>query len=189
MTITFSGLATGLDTNSIVSELMSLERQPLIRMEADKTWLSNRLDAYGVFDTKLKNFLASAKELDSRSDFRHTSIDVAESGLFTATGTTHALPGSSYQVEVIDLAQVQKNVTTGFADKGLDQFGDGILSITVNGIPQNVTIATGNGSLEGIMTAMYWTYCRFSQMLFMLWTKHILILLLYSIFRMPVLSL
>ena len=115
MTITFSGLATGLDTNSIVSELMSLERQPLIRMEADKTWLNNRLDAYSIFDTKLNNFLASVKDLDATSDFNPSTINVAESGLFTASGTSDVLPGSSYQIEVMALAQVQKNVSAGFS--------------------------------------------------------------------------
>lgn len=154
MTITFSGLATGLDTNSIVSELMSLERQPLIRMEADKTWLNNRLDAYSIFDTKLNNFLASVKDLDATNDFHPSTINVAESGLFTASGTSNALPGSSYQIEVMALAQVQKNVTTGFSDKAIDQFGNGTLSIIVDGVPQNIAISTGNGSLEGIMTAI-----------------------------------
>ncbi|OEU57858.1 MAG: hypothetical protein BA862_11005 [Desulfobulbaceae bacterium S3730MH12] len=154
MTITFSGLATGLDTNSIVSELMSLERQPLMRMEADKTWLNNRLDAYRIFDTKLNNFLASVKDLDATNDFHPSTINVAESGLFTASGTTDALPGSSYQIEVMALAQVQKNVTTGFSDRGINQFGNGTLSITVDGIPQNIAVSPGHGSLEGIMTAI-----------------------------------
>ena len=154
MTITFSGLATGLDTNSIVSELMSLERQPLMRMEADKTWLNNRLDAYRIFDTKLNNFLASVKDLGATNDFHPSTINVAESGLFTASGTTDALPGSSYQIEVMALAQVQKNVTTGFSDRGINQFGNGTLSITVDGIPQNIAVSPGHGSLEGIMTAI-----------------------------------
>ncbi len=36
MSITFSGLATGLDTDSIVDGLMAVERAPLDRIEAKK---------------------------------------------------------------------------------------------------------------------------------------------------------
>ena len=40
MSIQFGGLATGLDTSSIIDQLMNIERQPLARLEADKTWLN-----------------------------------------------------------------------------------------------------------------------------------------------------
>ena len=56
MTIQFGGLATGLDTSSIIDQLMNIERQPLTRLEADKTWLNNRLKAFTELDTRLKAF-------------------------------------------------------------------------------------------------------------------------------------
>ena len=46
MSITFGGLATGLDTNSIVKELMTLERQPINRLQRDRTWYQARQEAY-----------------------------------------------------------------------------------------------------------------------------------------------
>ncbi len=42
MTIQFGGLATTLDTKSIIEELMKIERQPITRLETDKTWLNIR---------------------------------------------------------------------------------------------------------------------------------------------------
>ena len=49
MSITFSGLATGMDTNSIVKDIMALERAPLDRVEAKKTQATKRLKAFGQF--------------------------------------------------------------------------------------------------------------------------------------------
>jgi len=36
MSITFSGLATGLDTDKIITQLMEIERMPIDRLEAKK---------------------------------------------------------------------------------------------------------------------------------------------------------
>ncbi|MBW2659126.1 MAG: flagellar filament capping protein FliD [Deltaproteobacteria bacterium] len=154
MTITFSGMATGLDSSAIVSELMSLERRPLVRLEADKTLLKDRLDSYSQFNSKLTDLLAVVDKLDSSSDFRPNSINVTEPDLFSASGVPDGRSGSSYQIEVLNLAQVQKNVTSGFSDRSADQFGSGSLSITVDGTAYNITINSGSGSLEGIMTAV-----------------------------------
>lgn len=154
MAITFGGLATGMDTNSIVEQLMEVERAPLESMESDKTWLTSRLAAYNEFDSKLKGFLDSIEKLDSSSDLLQNTATVASDEFFTATAGINAQAETNYQVEVVGLAQVQKNVSTGFADRTLDQFGDGSVSFTVGGVNTNVTIAAGTGSLEGIMNAI-----------------------------------
>ena len=64
MTIQFGGLATGLDTSSIIDQLMNIERQPLARLEADKTSLNNRLKAFTELDTRLKSFSDTIKDLN-----------------------------------------------------------------------------------------------------------------------------
>ena len=154
MAITFGGLATGMDTNAIVDQLIALERGPIERMQADKTWLSSRLEAYTTFDTKLKSFLTKIENLDSSDELLQKSATVANEDFFTATAGTDAFTGTSYQIEVVELAQVQKSVSTGFADKTVDQFGSGTISFSIGGTPADVTIAAGEGSLEGIMTAI-----------------------------------
>ncbi len=154
MAITFGGLATGMDTNAIVDQLIELERGPIKRMEADKLWFTSRLEAYTEFDAKLKSFLSKIEDLDSSEDLLQKTATVASEDFFTATASADAFSGTNYQVEVVSLAQVQKNVSTGFTDKTLDQFGSGILSFTIGGNTSDVTIAAGEGSLEGIINAI-----------------------------------
>ncbi len=61
----------------------------------------------------------------------------------------------SYQVEVVDLAQVDKEVSQGYADKTAPNFATGNLSLTVGSAsPVDIAIDSTNNSLEGVMNAI-----------------------------------
>ena len=111
MTIQFGGLATGLDTGNIVEQLMALERQPITRLETDKTWLNNRLTAFTELDTKLKSFADSIKNLGDADTLLQRSVKQSSEDFLSATVSSDAQAGTSYQVEVVSLAQVQKSVS------------------------------------------------------------------------------
>lgn len=142
--ITFGGLATGMDTGSIVSELMKIERQPLERLEREKSYLNNRLDAFKSFDTKLDELQSFFKDFDSSSDLRAFTATAATEEFFTLSASSSAV-GGSFQVEVQNLAQVQKDVSVGYADKNAEDFTAG--TITINGT--DITVEA-NDSLADI---------------------------------------
>ncbi len=155
MTVSFGGLATGLDTNSIIDAIMKVERQPLTRLKTDKTWLNNRLSAFSDLDSKLKSFQDSITDLGDPDVLQKRSVNLSSSDYFTATASSDALVGTSYQVEVVSIAQVQKSVSdSGFADKTSNTFGTGTLSLTVGGTTSSIEITSENNSLEGIMQAI-----------------------------------
>ncbi len=155
MTVSFGGLATGLDTNSIIDAIMNVERQPLTRLKTDKTWLNNRLSAFSDLDSKLKSFQDSITDLGDPDVLQKRSVNLSSSDYFTATASSDALVGTSYQVEVVSIAQVQKSVSdSGFADKTSNTFGTGTLSLTVGGTTSSIEITSENNSLEGIMQAI-----------------------------------
>lgn len=156
MTISFGGLATGLDTNSIIEQLMNAERAPLVRLEADKTWMNNRLSAFTELDTRLKSFLSSIENLGSKDQLQQKSITSDTSDYLTASVSDAALLDTSYQVEVLSLAQVEKNYSdTGFSSQTDETFGAGTITINVDGTDHDIAIVSGeNNSLEGIMQAI-----------------------------------
>ncbi len=155
MTISFGGLATGLDTNGIIDAIMAVERQPLARLETDKTWLNNRLSAFTELDSKLNTFLDSITDLGDPEVLAKRSVSLSSSDYFSATVSSEALAGTSYQVEVLSIAQVQKTVSdAGFADKTSNTFGTGTLNLTVGTTTTGIDITTENNSLEGIMQAI-----------------------------------
>ncbi|HKL26008.1 MAG TPA: flagellar filament capping protein FliD [Desulfuromonadales bacterium] len=154
MALNFGGLATGLDTNAIVNELMQLERRPLTRLQTDKSWNNSRLAALDKFNSKLEGFLSKIEDLDSSADLQARKTTLSSKDFFSASAESAALRGN-YQVEVVSLAQVEKEVSQGYADKTAGDFGTGKILLTVGDAdPFEITINAENNSLEGIMQAI-----------------------------------
>ena len=154
MAISFGGLATGLDTTSLIDQLMEAERQPLTRLQNDKSYFNSRLSALSQFEGKLESFLAKIENLDSAEDLQAKKTTLSTEEFFSATTDSAALAGN-YQVEVVDLAQVQKSVSQGVADKSAASFGLGTLTLAVgDNDPVDITIDADHNSLEGIMAAI-----------------------------------
>lgn len=153
MAITFGGLATGMDTGAIIDALMEIERQPIKRLETDKSFYNSRLEAFSKLETKFKDLMAKAEAIDTDSELNTPTANVGTDGYFTATASSTANLGS-FQVEVIEMAQLQKDVSAGYADKAAAEFGTGTLSLTVGGTPTDITIDSSNNTLEGIATAI-----------------------------------
>lgn len=155
MAITFGGLATGMDTNAIVDQLMAIERLPINRLESDKAWFSKRQLAYTTFDNKLRGFLSSIQKLGSSDDLLKKSVTATSEDNFSVTAAPDALPGASYEIEVVSLAKVQKDVSQGYVDKTAQSFGTGELSLTVgDNEAVSITIDETNNSLEGMAQAI-----------------------------------
>jgi len=143
--ITFGGLASGIDSNAIITELMKIERRPVDRLENDKSYLTTRLSAFSDFEEKLKGLLTSFEDVDTSREFRSYSATAASEEFFTVDAGATAAPGS-YGIEVVNLAQVQKDVSVGYADSTTGNFTAG--TIDINGT--SITVDAGD-SLGGIV--------------------------------------
>ncbi len=144
MSITFSGLATGLDTDSIVTDLMAIERAPLERVEAKKSDATERLEAFAQFKSKLDSLKSAASDMTLTSQVRSTKVSLSSEETFTASTTSGAV--GSYNVSVAQLSQVQKDITGGFSANNESILGTG--TITVNGTEIEVT--DENNTLLGL---------------------------------------
>ncbi|MCD4688695.1 MAG: flagellar filament capping protein FliD [Desulfuromonadaceae bacterium] len=154
MAITFGGLATGMDTTSLIEQLMAAERQPLDAMERDKSYFNARSAALSQFEGKLEGFLSKIENLDSEEMLQAKKGTLTEMDFFGAKIESDAVPGN-YQVEVLDLAQVQKSVSLGVTDKTAASFGIGSLTLTVgDNDPLAITVDADNNSLEGLMASI-----------------------------------
>lgn len=153
MSITFGGLATGMDTESIITELMKIERSPIDRLENDQAYYKNRLEAFSELDGKLKGFLDKAEAIDTRLELNSPALNSSSEEYVSVTANSQAQLGS-YQLTVIDLAQQQKDVSQGYADKTASTFGTGSLNLTVAGVSTAITIDATSNSLEGIASAI-----------------------------------
>ena len=148
MSITFSGLATGLDTDKIVTDIMALERAPLEKLTAKKTSETTRLKAFAQFKEKLDNLKTAVADMSITSQVRSTSVSLSSEDSFTATTTSGAI--GSYKVSVAQLSQVQKTITRGFSSNTEAVLGTG--SIAINGT--TITVNEDNNSLSGLVESI-----------------------------------
>lgn len=131
MSITFGGLATGLDTNAIIDALMQIERRPIDRLEREQSYLKSRLDAFKSFDGILAKLQSKFEALDSQDEVRSYAAKAGTDEFFGVSTSGTAIPGN-YQIEVQNLAQLQKDVSGGYASSTEPAFGQG--AITINGV-------------------------------------------------------
>ncbi len=146
--ITFGGLATGLPTDDIVTKLMALQRRPLDRLESEKEYEATRLKAYAQLNTRLEDLRKAIDAMNLTSEVRTTKANLSSTSAFTATSNS-AVPGS-YNIAVTQLAQVQKDVSTGYASNTTSLFGTG--TFMVNG--KAITVDATNNSLQGLASAI-----------------------------------
>ncbi len=161
MGLTLGGLASGMDTSAIIEALVGVKRTPITRMEERKTEANARLTALKTFDTKLDTLLAKVDGLETGRDLLANKATVSSESYLAATAYSSATPGS-YQVKIGQLAQVEKAVYQGVADKSTTTFGTGSLRLGHDGLDTTVypagyvdiTIDETNNTLEGIRDAI-----------------------------------
>lgn len=110
--ISFTGLATGLDTNTIVKQLMTIERRPVTSLQSKKATTNTVIDRLRALNTKLSALENSAKSLIgaslSTSAFTAKKATSSDEKIFTAkvTNNTTAINGT-FTMDVIRLARAQ----------------------------------------------------------------------------------
>lgn len=120
MAITAAGVGSGLDIESIVSQLMSLERRPLNALEQRESQYKAELSAFGRLKSGLSAFQDAMQELSSVDKFRVFSPLSSDEDVMAATADSSAAAGT-YDVQIDRLAQNHKLGSDEFADT--DTFG------------------------------------------------------------------
>lgn len=114
MALSSPGIGSNLDVNSIVSQLMQVESQPLTKLDRKEASYQAQLSAYGSIKGALSTFQSAVRGLSDVSRFRSFSATSSDSTVASVSSSSIATPGS-YAVNVSKLAQSQKLVAAGQA--------------------------------------------------------------------------
>ncbi|HET6456291.1 MAG TPA: flagellar filament capping protein FliD [Armatimonadota bacterium] len=152
-TSSISGIISGLDTQSIVSQLMELARGPVTRMETRKTSLSNQITAWQDANTRILALKTKAGALATASTFDAKTATSSDESIVTGTATYSAQAGS-YYLTVNSLARAHQLKTEGYANT-TSTVGTGTISIAVgSGAAKDIVIDDTNNSLIGVRDAI-----------------------------------
>ena len=108
--INFAGLATGIDTESIIQKLTELQSRPMQRLMVRKSQLQSRMSAFDQFRGLVNNLATAAGALSVSSAFNSVRGTSSDTQVATITSSTEALPGT-YELKVSKLAQAHKIVS------------------------------------------------------------------------------
>ncbi len=148
------GLGSGLDIDSLVTELTSAEMSaPNARITRAQTAVTTQVSAIASLKSALSTLQSTLTSLTVGSGFTARKVSTADDKVLTATATSSAALGV-YNVDVQQLAQSQQLLSNNFTGGSSAVVGTGTLSITSGGKNLSVTVDSTNFTLAGIRDAI-----------------------------------
>jgi flagellar hook-associated protein 2 len=105
--ITSTGLGSGLDVESIVTQLMTIESRPLSLLAAKEASYQAKLSAFGQIKSVLSSLQTATTALNDADKFAATKASSSGDGGFTVSSSAGAASGS-YSVDVMQMAKIQR---------------------------------------------------------------------------------
>lgn len=151
MATTSASSSVAIDVNSLVSQLMTLERKPIDKLNAKVTSYQTKISSFGTISGLVSGFQSALQSLGSSlQGFSATSSDTS---VFSASAASTAAAGT-YSLNITTLAQAQKLAAAGQAsDTSAIATGASTATFTVGTTSTDVTIAAG-ATLQDIRAAI-----------------------------------
>lgn len=147
------GLASGLDTQSIIAGLTKIEQQPLDTLRTQQTDFKAQISVIGQLVGKIQALQSAAKALSTNGvvGTKATSVNTD----FTAVPSPQTQAGS-YQVSVQSLATAAQSRSAGFTPdaNGVTAVKGGTLTLTVQGKTYDPITITDGESLSDVAGAI-----------------------------------
>jgi flagellar hook-associated protein 2 len=163
-TIPSAGVGSGINVESLVSSLMSVEKQPLTKLQSRQSSYESKISALGTLKSALSTLQTAAKALTPATGSTATAslsaykATLADSTIATATTTSSAVAGS-YSLEVTALATSQRYAlgkTFAAGDTALDFGTDSsrTLTFTKGSTTTTVTLESSQNTLAAVRDAI-----------------------------------
>ncbi|MFP8779461.1 flagellar filament capping protein FliD [Hydrogenophaga sp. RWCD_12] len=157
-TISSPGIGSGLDVQSIVTQLVALEKAPLTQLKTQATSLQTRMSTYGTIKSQVSALGDAASKLSTSKGWNAVTATSSNSAAVGVTASSGA-PASSFSISVQQLAKAQSTASSAVAAD--TAMGTGSMTIELgswsgnaftagSGTPVTVTIGSGEDTLAKI---------------------------------------
>jgi flagellar hook-associated protein 2 len=126
-TISSPGIGSGLDVNSIITQLMAIERQPKDKLVSDATKIQSQISEVGKITSAISKLRDLSSKLSGTTFWNQTKAGSADPSVGVAT-TSNAL-AANYSVEVSKLASGQSVIAGQVFSSSSAAVGTGTLNI------------------------------------------------------------
>src|SRR3954462_1431485 len=122
--VSLGGMSSGLDTQTIISQLMAVDRAPETRLKLQTSAAQARQSTLTDIGTRVRNLLNTAKDLGSVTTWIETqSLDISDSSKLSATRLSGAAPGG-HEINVSTLARSEQRSYAFTKGAGTLNLGD-----------------------------------------------------------------
>lgn len=134
--ITFGGIGSGMDVDSLISGLVGVSRQPISRLQTRAAAARSAVTSMSEVGTLLSSLKSAAADLDTAQKVGSFKASSTNDKAVALSAGGNAQPGT-YKVEVVQLAQ------------GGRQYSNGVSSATSGlGLNGTLTLQIGTGDLQ-----------------------------------------
>ena len=128
-TVSFGGLVSGLDTDTIVSQLIALEHRPIDLLDEQQTNDENLLSVFQELNSKFLSLKTQAETLNEAEIFQAVTVTSSDDTILIGTGGS-SLNTGVYTIEVTQLAQTHELSSDPFTDgtSSLKRSGDLVIN-------------------------------------------------------------
>lgn len=116
MGIAISGIASGIDSDAIINQLLAIETNRIIGIQRKIAVQQARKDAFNTLSGQLESLRNAARRLGEADLYSQTSASSSDTGVLTVNATGSA-PLGNYSVEVLQVATRHRVAAQGFVDK------------------------------------------------------------------------
>ena len=155
MPITSTGISSGLDVESLVTQLVGADiAGPVRRLDTQEASYLSKITALGSLKGAVSGFQSVLTGISSAATYQGKSSSSTDAATVAITASKGAR-ASQYSVSVSALATAQSLALsgTGFSSTS-DAVGTGTVSITDGAATTTITIGSNNNSLAGLADAI-----------------------------------
>jgi flagellar capping protein FliD len=145
-TISLGGVSTGIDTATLISQLMAVEKKRYTSYETKKTAATSKLDLVNTVDTKLAALKTSASALADAQTISAFKVTSSDTDILTASASSSASEGS-HSIDINQLATAGRYVHNAGLEYAEDYVGKGNFIYSYNNV-ESVIATTDTTTLE-----------------------------------------
>jgi flagellar hook-associated protein 2 len=125
-TISSPGIGSGLDVQSIVTQLVALEKAPLRQLQTQASSFQTKLSTYGTIKSQVSAMGEAAAKLSNGSGWNAVTASSSNAAAIGVTAAAGA-PATSFTMQVSQLAKAQSTASSAVASGST--IGSGTLTI------------------------------------------------------------
>ena len=156
MPITASGLASGINFESIISQIEAAQQKPILQLQARQAGYEKRISAVLALSAQLSTFAAVASSVNTPTNFNTRTANVTKTSagvaVLSATASSTAT-NASYNLTVQQLAQAQKQGSQGVVDQNTSAIASAAgtfkFKVGSSGTEYSVTVSAST-TLQGL---------------------------------------